>query len=337
MEYVLHFIPPEEKQHLDVPSSKDRKTHNAGAGYKLADLETSIATADVDSFKRFNRKQCTDPLAKRLLAIEAALKDGEPTKKPKRDGPPLDDKKLNLANEKRVQRVGNNVSRFSNVKPLTGSALLLLDKKASLPSANGSPDTAKFRAKYSDKSLRSKVWDRIVDGHCVRCGSSDHVRKDCSVPRAIWEDDFDKGSCFWAPPPAKQHRSQWDESSSACLTVRTPMGTFGVDTQSDTSTALPDVATDIVLTDGVRVNHIAGSTVLDFIGTITPMISAPTSPFVPSSCLQTSFRPASWASSAWKRFAISEYPWTTSPPFLAAALLLLSTSPVSLSLPRSRQ
>ena len=95
MECALHFIPPEEKQHLDVPSSKDRKTHNAGAGYKLADLETSIATADVDSFKRFNRKQCTDPLAKRLLAIEAALKDGEPTKKPKRDGPPLDDKKLN--------------------------------------------------------------------------------------------------------------------------------------------------------------------------------------------------------------------------------------------------
>jgi hypothetical protein len=93
MEHVLHFIPPEGKQHLDGPSSKDRKTHNGGAGYKLADLETSIAAADVDSFKRFNRKQCTDPLAKRLLAIEVALKDGEPPKKPKRDGPPLDFKK----------------------------------------------------------------------------------------------------------------------------------------------------------------------------------------------------------------------------------------------------
>ena len=81
MEYVLHFIPPEEKQHLDIPSAKDRKTHNGGAGYKLADLETAIASADVDSFKRFNRKHCTDPLAKRLMAIESALKSDEPSSK----------------------------------------------------------------------------------------------------------------------------------------------------------------------------------------------------------------------------------------------------------------
>ena len=286
MEYVLHFVPPEEKQHLDVPSAKDRKTHNAGAGYTLADLETSIATADVDSFKRFNQKHCTDPLAKRLLAIEVALKDVDrsvfQSKKGKRGEPSLDPKKINLANEKGEPR--KRISRFSDVKPLTGAALLLLDKKASLPSANGSPDTAKFRAKYNDKSLRSKVWDRIVDGHCVRCGSS-HVRKNCSVARAIWEDDFDKGACFWDPPPAKQHRSQWNDSPSACLTVRTRHGIFGIDTQSDISTVLPAFATNIRSIYGVRVHHISGSTVLDTLGTVKFSASIGASSIPPVSAL----------------------------------------------------
>jgi hypothetical protein len=86
MEHVLHFIPPEEKQHLDIPSAKDRKTHNTGAGHKLADLETAIASADVD------------PLAKRLMAIESALKSYEPSAKKsssKKNGDASLDKKIN--------------------------------------------------------------------------------------------------------------------------------------------------------------------------------------------------------------------------------------------------
>jgi hypothetical protein len=176
------------------------------------------------------------------------------------------DKKINLANEKRQ----NNISRFSNVKALTGDSLLALDKKTSLPQSNGAPDTAR-RAKFHEKSLRAKAWDRIVAAKCARCGQ-DHARKSFPISCSPWEDDFKKGPCWWEPPPStKQHRSQWDESASACLTVHTPLGIFGVDTQSDISTAIPDVATDIVLTDGIRVNHVAGSTVLDFIGTVTPI------------------------------------------------------------------
>ena len=71
--YVLSFVSSQEKQTLKVPAEKDRVAYNNNAGYKLKDLESDIAKTDPSTFQRFRQAYCTDPLAKRIMAIHKAL------------------------------------------------------------------------------------------------------------------------------------------------------------------------------------------------------------------------------------------------------------------------
>jgi hypothetical protein len=147
------------------------------------------------------------------------------------------------------------------------------DKKESLPNKSGKLDQTLYDS-FPPKSLRRRLWDAVVAGHCPRC-SGPHLRVACPKPRQVWEDDFEKEDFFTKPPPPvkKQIRVQLATNSSlpspAILAVVCPFGRCLIDTCSDVSVARLDVITDVrAVRHPVMVEHMGRETVLSEAGTL---------------------------------------------------------------------
>ena len=260
--YVLHFVSPDERDKLNIPAEKDMAGFNNGNGYTMAHLETAVTASDPLSFKPFRPNQCRDPLAKRIMALHAALDAAAKVTPPSPPG------KGNLTGKKKPDpKVNFDLSdgKPDEAKKLVGAALKALDLPASLPQKDGKPDTARI-AKFHEKSLRRRVFNAVLNGNCARCNGK-HVRSKCTADRHQWEEDYDKGPSFWAIP--LQARAQWSAANpSSSMAVLTELGLFGLDTQSDVSTCLPSVLAQFHTVDPVTVCHLSGTTVLATCGTL---------------------------------------------------------------------
>ena len=80
MQFVLSFVPNEERIILKVPNEKDAAAFDAGAGYLMTDFEAAVAASDHNTFKKFRQAACTDPLAKRIIAIHKAILSADSAK-----------------------------------------------------------------------------------------------------------------------------------------------------------------------------------------------------------------------------------------------------------------
>ena len=246
LSFVTNFITNDERMALEIPADQEMASFDGGNGYKLSTLETSLATIDTSTLKRFRQGSVlSNALAKRVveLAKFSSSSSEKSTTKSKKEISANEKTPKNPANQqaKTTGRVAAKTFVPIEGKPLTGSALKALDHKGSLPQKNGKPDNDVYKL-YKDQSLRKKLWDRLVADQCSRCGDANHTRSNCPRPRATFEDDFDKGPAFWK----LQHRPQWritetvDDavgspapSRSRTLAVITTTGLAGVDTFSD--------------------------------------------------------------------------------------------------------
>ena len=268
---MTNFITNDERMGLEVPADQEMAAFGGGNGHKLSTPETSLATIETSTLKRFRQGfALSNALAKRVVELAKFSSSSSSEKSTKA-------KKEIAANEKTpknqpTKTTGRAAAKtFVPVegKTLTGAALKALDTKASLPSKNGSPDPDTHKL-YKGHSLRRKLWDRLVASQCVRCGDANHKRPDCPRPRAGFEDDLDKGLPFWK----LQHRPQWtvleevDDavgsppflSSSRTLSVITAAGLAGIDTFSDVSTAHEPRLLNLRPCSVLSVQHLSGST-----------------------------------------------------------------------------
>ena len=273
LSFVTNFITNDERMALDIPADQEMASFDGGNGYKLATLETSLATIDTSTLKRFRQGTIlSNALAKRVVELAKFSSSSSSEKSTKA-------KKEILANEKTPKNQPTKTTGRAAAKTfvpiegklLTGPALKALDFKGSLPQKAGKPDLDVYKL-YKEHSLRKKLWDRLSAAQCLRCGDANHTRTDCPRPRAGFEDDVDKGLVFWK----LQHRPQWtmteevvDDASgsptlppsrSRVLAVITATGLAGVDTLSDINTALSSVLLNVRPCSTVCIQHVGGST-----------------------------------------------------------------------------
>ena len=218
LEYVLCFMPNEERQILEVPPEKDRSAFNGNAGYKMADLELAVSKTDPSNFKRFRQQHCTNFLAKKLLRLHRLSSQGDDTTPGKRKPR---DPKLSLAGEKPPEK-------------LSTGKMNALDNAKSLPQKDGKADSERAK-KFKEGSLRAHVWKAVQDGNCVRCGEK-HLRSTCTKPPKEWEVDFNMGPIFWNPPGSssrtRTQRCQWTaprKAPASTMALMTNIGLVGVD------------------------------------------------------------------------------------------------------------
>jgi hypothetical protein len=191
MQFVLSFVPNKERIILKVPNEKDAAAFNAGAGYLMTDFEASVAASDHNTFKRFRQAACTDPLAKRIIAIHKAILSADSAKgiqKQKTDSREASPKKKNILANEKSSKLPSASDAWKSKPAFSGDALKKLD--TTLPDGC---DTL-FKA----GTLRKKLFDRAKTKQCARCGSSAHLRSACLDPRGPFEGDFDRGPAFWS-------------------------------------------------------------------------------------------------------------------------------------------
>jgi hypothetical protein len=227
LELLLAFVTNEEKQTLQVPARKQRAAFADGAGYDVLSLQRSLSRFDPSTFRKFQQSHCHDPVALRVAAMHrlvAAEKTAPPPKA-----------------RARVELESHAVTAHgasSAAKPITKEKF---DEKESLPFKAGKLDQTLYES-FPPKSLRRRLWDAVVAGHCPRC-SGPHLRLARPKPRQAWEDDFEKDNFFTKPPPPvkKQVRVQMTANSSlpssAIQAVDCPFGRCLIDTCSDVSVA----------------------------------------------------------------------------------------------------
>jgi hypothetical protein len=265
MQFVLSFVPNEERIILQVPNERDAAALNAGAGYLMTDFEAAVAASDHNTFKRFRQSACTDPLAKRIIAVHKAIAFADSAKGNQKQKVNPDSnlkKKVISANEKspklpsaaneKSPKAPSTADAWKSKPAFSGDALKKLD--TTVP---GGCDTL-FKA----GTLRKKLLDRVKAKQCVRCGSAAHLRSACPDPRGPFEDDFDRGPAFWS----KQHRATFGVTSafhgSLCLRVHSPAGVVGIDTMSDVTTALRGSLTSVRPCPALPLQHLGGTTAL---------------------------------------------------------------------------
>jgi hypothetical protein len=263
LSYVLDFVTSDEHLILQVPADKDRAAFNGGAGYDMAALEASLATTDPRSFRKFHQNLCTGPLAKRLLSIHKPVPlkplikdDVKPIKKKV-------DEKVDKAKQKNLPNPPDK--KLKQQKPLEGDALKRLDSDSSLPQKDGKLNKTNYD-KWSEGSLRKRLWDRMTSRKCVRCASDKHLRSACTEARQVWEDDFDLGPSFWVPK--SQQRCQWtpDFPSSNVLHLSSDYGMIAIDTCSDVSTAVSSILLNVRSCPPLSLHHVGGTTTFDTCG-----------------------------------------------------------------------
>jgi len=260
LEYVLCFIPNEERQILEVPPEKDRKAFNNNAGYKMSDLEAEVAKTDPSNFKRFRQQYCTGFLAKKLLRLHRLSMVSSQ--------PPKDDEKKGELSTQKTQRTKTCFSydRMQNAKnqpKLNPEKTKLLDLPTSLPKKDGSPDES-ITTKWKEGSLRSRTWKAVKEVKCIRC-NGDHLRSACTLPPKEWEEDFNKGSSFWNPPSKRTQRCQWTDldHGPSTLAITTNIGLVGIDTCSDISTGNLALLANLRPCAPITISTITADLVLD--------------------------------------------------------------------------
>ncbi len=81
----------------------------------------------------------------------------------------------------------------------------------------------------------------MKQGHCTRCGSTEHLRSKCAQEARGWEVDFNKGAEFWTRTAGKlaingkQARVQIWTGQSAVLCVQVEDELVILDSASDVS------------------------------------------------------------------------------------------------------
>ncbi len=111
----------------------------------------------------------------------------------------------------------------------------------------------------------------MKQGHCTRCGSTEHLPSKCAQEAKGWEVDFNKGAEFWTRTAGKlavngkQARMQiWAWHQSAVLCVRIEDELVILDSASDVSLARVDALIDVHDSYArVPIAHIEGQTILD--------------------------------------------------------------------------
>jgi hypothetical protein len=160
---VTNFITNDERMGLEVPADQEMAAFGGGNGHKLSTPETSLATIETSTLKRFRQGfALSNALAKRVVELAKVSSSAASEKQTKT-------KKEISANEKTQsnKRVSSNQTASKKTfipvegKTLTGAALKALDAKAPLPSKNGSPDPDTCKL-HKEHPLRRKLWDRLV-------------------------------------------------------------------------------------------------------------------------------------------------------------------------------
>ena len=261
--YVIHMLSNEERHILNVPSDSVLIT------YSLDQLTLAAANSDPKSFKVFKHSMITSSLGKRTLRIHRLLKAEEKGGKANDQNANKNDKNGKTGNgkdnpkekgEKKSQ--ATNDTKQSKGKKLSAAQIKALELPAALPQKDGKPDKAIYGLLTEGKT-RQRVWQRIEDGSCIRCGSPDHKRADCPQSEKNWEKDFNKGT-FWEKPSFQQ-RVQSDGSD--LLAVKIPdchlfsnvAVLAGLDTMSNVNTCLKHLLVELEPVDPLAVSGLGGS------------------------------------------------------------------------------
>ncbi len=154
-------------------------------------------------------------------------------------------------------------------KKLTNHSLQKLDHPNSLPQKSGKIDQELY-TKFKKDGLRRRLWDAVKQGHCTRCGSTEHLRSKCVQEAKGWEADFNKGAEFWIRTAGKlavngKQASMQVEASgqSAVLCVRIEDELVVLDSASDVSLARVDALSNVHdLYAGLSMAHIEGQMIL---------------------------------------------------------------------------
>jgi hypothetical protein len=236
-------VTAEERLALRVPAEADRESYK-GKGYSVEDLDEAIEEMDALTLKSFRQNACSDPVAVRVLHLDKLVKrdNGE---KAATSSPPWKKKnelalfKKNASFEKTVQsaeltrnekesedeKSATLTPATGKQKKLTNHSLQKLDHPNSLPQKSGKIDQELY-TKFKKDGLRRRLWDAVKQGHCTRCGSTEHLRSKCAQEARGWEIDFNKGAEFWTRTAGKlaitgkQARMQLRERKSAVLCLR---------------------------------------------------------------------------------------------------------------------
>ncbi len=110
----------------------------------------------------------------------------------------------------------------------------------------------------------------MKQGHCKRCGSTEHLRSKCAQEARGWEVDFNKGAEFWTRTAGKleingkQARVQIWTGQSAVLCVQVEGELVILDSASDVSLGRLDALIDVHDShEEVPIAHLEGHVVLD--------------------------------------------------------------------------
>ena len=70
LSFVTNFITNDERMALEIPADQEMASFDGGNGYKLSTLETSLATIDTSTLKRFRQGSVlSNALAKRVVEL----------------------------------------------------------------------------------------------------------------------------------------------------------------------------------------------------------------------------------------------------------------------------
>jgi hypothetical protein len=188
LELLLAFVTNEEKQTLQVPTREQRASFDDGAGYDVLSLQRSLNRLDPSTFRKFQQSHGHDPVALRVMSLHRLVAAEKAALPPKARA------RVELDSHAATTQGASSAS-----KPKTKENF---DKKESLPNKSGKLDQTLYDS-FPPKSLRRRLWDAVVAGHCPRC-SGPHLRVACPKPRQVWEDDFEEEDFFTKPPPPGQ-------------------------------------------------------------------------------------------------------------------------------------
>ena len=149
---------------------------------------------------------------------------------------------------------------------MSAQQLRNLELVSALPQKDGKPDKGVYDLLQEGKT-RQRIWQRIEDKACIRCGSSDHLRADCPQSEKNWEEDFNKGRVFWEKPKLKkQQRVQASgltdllfADALICKPFSPSCIRVGIGTMSNVDTCREDLLLDMEAIRPVKINGTGGS------------------------------------------------------------------------------
>jgi hypothetical protein len=105
-------------------------------------------------------------------------------------------------NESEDEKTTTVTTATGKRKKLTNHSLQKLDHPNFLPQKFGKINQELY-TKFKKDGLRRRLWDAVKQGHCTRCGSTEHLRSKCAQEARGWEVDFNKGAEFWTRTAGK--------------------------------------------------------------------------------------------------------------------------------------